>query len=130
MHPPPRSSIQLESDPSTSNQIYSLPSSSTHLHPAHLNHHPALCNTLNVISTNSLLLVISRTLGRKIHQFKIWQEIGTHVILEGLILNPDSILWNSDSKIDFWANLGRKSKKCRFCLKIYLFILFIYLFFL
>ena len=35
-----------------------------------------------------------------------------------LIPNPDLGFWNSDAKIHFWANFGRKSQSCLFCLKI------------
>ena len=34
------------------------------------------------------------------------------------ISNPDLDFWNSDPKIHFWANLGRKSQSCPFFLKI------------
>ena len=39
-------------------------------------------------------------------------------ILEKLILHPYLYFQNSDSKLHFWANLGRKSQICPFCLKI------------
>ena len=35
-----------------------------------------------------------------------------------LIPNPDLNFWNSNVKIHFWANLGRKSKSRLFCLKL------------
>ena len=35
-----------------------------------------------------------------------------------LILNPDIDFWNSEPTIHFWANLGPKSQRCPFCLKI------------
>ena len=35
-----------------------------------------------------------------------------------LIPNPDLDFWNSDPKIQFWANLGQKSQSCLFCLKV------------
>ena len=35
-----------------------------------------------------------------------------------LISNPDLDFQNSNLKIHFWANLGRKSENCPFCLKI------------
>ena len=34
------------------------------------------------------------------------------------MLNLHLDFWNSDRKINFWANLGRKSQSCSFCLKI------------
>ena len=34
------------------------------------------------------------------------------------IPNLDLYFWNSVPKIHFWANLGRKSQSCSFCLKI------------
>ena len=45
-------------------------------------------------------------------------KIGTHGILEVLIPNPDLEFRNSDPKILFQANLGRKSQSFPFCLKI------------
>ena len=39
-------------------------------------------------------------------------------MLEVLIPNPSLELRNSDAKMLFWENLGRKSKSCSFCLKI------------
>ena len=35
-----------------------------------------------------------------------------------LIPDPDLVFLNSDPKIYFWANLGRKSQRCPFCWKI------------
>ena len=49
---------------------------------------------------------------------KLFVKIGTHCILEVQILNPDLDSWNSDPKILFWANLGRKSQSCPVWLKI------------
>ena len=45
-------------------------------------------------------------------------RIGTHDILKELILHPDLIFWNSDPKILFWTNLGRKFKVVRFAWKL------------
>ena len=45
-------------------------------------------------------------------------KIDTHGILEVQILNPDLDFWNSDLKILFWENFGRKSQSCAFFLKI------------
>ena len=54
LHPPPPTSTQLHSPPPSSFQ----PQPSTiHLHLAHFNLHPALCNTLNVIRTKTLSLI-------------------------------------------------------------------------
>ena len=39
-------------------------------------------------------------------------------MLEVQIPNPHLDFWNSNHKIHFWANLGRKSQKCSFFLKI------------
>ena len=61
---------------------------------------------------------ISPNLGQKIKSCPFWLKIGTHGILEVLILNPDLDFWNSDPKIHFWANLGPKIQSCLFCLKI------------
>ena len=38
--------------------------------------------------------------------------------MKRLIPNPDIDLWNSDPKIHFWANFGRKSQSCLFFWKI------------
>ena len=45
-------------------------------------------------------------------------KIDKHGILEVRIPNPESNFWNSDPKIHFWANLGRKNQSCLFFLKI------------
>ena len=82
--------------------MHPAPHSFMHLHLAHFKLHPALRNTLNVIRTD-----IAQN----------W-KIGKHGILEVLIPNPDLDFWNSDPKIQFWANFGRKSQSCSFCLKI------------
>ena len=42
----------------------------------------------------------------------------THSILEVLIPNPYLDFWNSDPKIHFWANLGRKRQRCSSFVKI------------
>ena len=41
----------------TSTQLHPPPLSSIHLHPAHFNLHPALCNTINVIRTKILHVI-------------------------------------------------------------------------
>ena len=61
---------------------------------------------------------ISPNLGRKIQNCSLWLKTGLHGILEVLIPNPDLNFWNSDPEINFWVNLGRKTKKFPFCLKI------------
>ena len=104
LHPPPPSSFQH-------------PPSSTHLQPAHFNLRPALCNTLNNISTKMLHVIgqFPQIYAKKIKVVYFdWKlERG---ILEVLIPNPD--FWNSDPKIHFWANLGPQIQSCPFCLKI------------
>ena len=45
-------------------------------------------------------------------------KIGTYGTLEALIPNPDLDFWNSDPKIQFWANMGWKSQSCLFHLEI------------
>ena len=115
MHPTPPSSIYLHPAPSTSKS----PCSSIHLHPAHFSLHLALCNTLNNIWTKTLHVIGQfPQIGRKIKSCPFWLKIGTHGILEVLIPNPDLDFWNSDPKIQFWANLGPKIQSCPFCLKI------------
>ena len=61
---------------------------------------------------------ISPNLGQKIKSCPFCLKIGTHDILEVLILNPDLDFKNFDSKIHLWANLGPKIQICLFCLKI------------
>ena len=48
---------QLHPAPSNSTQLILTSTSSTHLHPAHSNLHPALCNTLNNIWTKILHVI-------------------------------------------------------------------------
>ena len=76
----------------------------------------AFCETINVIRTK-----ISRGIGefsQKTQSCPFWLKIGTHNLLEALILYFHLDFWNSDPKIHFWANLGRKNQSCSFCLKI------------
>ena len=61
---------------------------------------------------------ISPNLGWEIKSCSFWLKIGTQGILEVLISNPDLDFWNSNSKINFWANLGPKIQSRPFCLKI------------
>ena len=56
--------------------------------------------------------------GWKKSKFYVLPKTGTNGILEELILHPDLDFHNSDTKIHFWANLGRKSQSCPFYLKI------------
>ena len=103
LHPAPSTSTQLH-PPLPS--LFQPPSSSL-LHPQqYLNQN---------IARN---WAISPNLGQKIKSCSFWLRIGTHGILEVLILNPDLDFWNSDPKIQFWANLGPKIQSCLFCLKI------------
>ena len=76
------------------------------------NLNPALCNTLSVIRTkiSHFNWAISPIPGRKFQICPFWLNIGTHDIMEVLIPHPDLDFWNSDPKIHFWANLGRKSQ--------------------
>ena len=94
--------------------------SSIHLYPARPSSiylHPALCNTLIVIRAK-----ISHVIGQfsqiQTRNFKVvhfeWKLTYSGV----LILDPDINFWNCDPKFNFRANLGQKSKKCLFCLKI------------
>ena len=61
---------------------------------------------------------ISPNLGQKIKSCPFWLKIGTHGILEVLILNPDLDFWNSNPKIHFWANLCPIIQRCLFYLEI------------
>ena len=96
----------------SSTQLHPPPTSSIHLHPAHFSLHPALCKN---IAHN---WAISPNFGRKIQSCPFWLKIGSHGILEVLISNLDLDFWNSDPKIQFWANLSPKKQSCLFCLKI------------
>ena len=84
----------------------------THLHPApstsnqfflaHFSHHPAPCNTLNIIRTK--LSHVTGQFGQffqvSAEKFKVtylfWLKIGSHDILEVLIPNPDFDFWKYD----------------------------------
>ena len=92
--------------------MHSSPPSSIHLHPAHFSLHPALWNTL----TKILHWANSPSLGCKIKSCSFWLKIGTHVILEALVPNPDLDFWNFDPKKHFSANFRRKSQSCPFFL--------------
>ena len=60
---------------------------------------------------------ISPNLGRKIQSCPSGLKIGTRGILEVLIQNLDLDVSNFNSKIHFWADLGRKNKSGLFYLK-------------
>ena len=127
--------------------VHPAPTSSIYFHRAHFNLHPATSISTLLFSVSTQLhppalssfqspasslqhsqqylnqniarnWAISPNLDRKIKSCPFWLKIGTHGILEVLILNPDLDFWNSDPKIHFWANLGPKSQSCPFCLKI------------
>ena len=84
---------------------------SIHLHPAHFNLHPALCNTFNVVRTKiSNNWAISPNLGPKIQSCPFWLKIGTQSISDVLIPNPDLDFWNSDPKIPFGQIWAKKSE--------------------
>ena len=110
LYPAPSTSTQLHPAPSTSTQLIST---STQLHPPPLSstqppprslQHPQQYLNLNIARNRA----ISPNLGQEIKNCPFWLKIGTHGILEVLILNPDLDFWNSDPKIHFWANLGPK----------------------
>ena len=109
MHPPPPST-QLHPPPPWS---FQPPTSCIHLHRAHFSLPQQYLN--QNIARN---WAISPNLGRKIKSCPFWLKIGTHGILEVLILNPDLDFWKSNPKIHFWANMGPKSQRCPFSLKI------------
>ena len=118
--PAPLSSIHLYPAPSaatqqisTSTQFHPPPPNSFQPPPSSLQH-PQQYSIQN-IGRN---WVISPNLGRKIKSCWFWLNIGTHGILEVLILNPHLGFSNSDRKINFGANLGPKSQSCSFRLKI------------
>ena len=110
LHPAPSTSTQLMS---ISTQLHPPPPSSFQPPPSSLQHPQQYLN--QNIARN---WEISPKLGRKIKSCPFWLKIGTHGILEVLILNPDLDFWNSEPKIHFWANLGPKIQSCPFCSKI------------
>ena len=105
LHPPPPSSTQLISTftqvISTSIQLHPPPPSSFQSPPSSLQHPQQYLN--QNIARN---WEISPSLGQNIKSCPFWLKIDTYGILE-LILNPDLDFRNSDSKINFWANLGK-----------------------
>ena len=105
----------LHTAPSTSTQLHPAPPSWFQPPPSSLQHPQQYLN--QNIARN---WAISPNLGQKIKNCPFWLKIGTHGILEVLILNPDLNFWNSDPKIHFWANLKNfeKVQSCLFCLKI------------
>ena len=109
LHSAPSTFIQLHPAPFASTQLIST---STQLHPPPPSSlkHPQQYLNQNVARN----WAISPNLGQKIKSCPFWLKIGTHGILEVLILNPDLDFWNSDPKIHFWANLGQKSQSCPF----------------
>ena len=109
-HPAPSTSTQLIS---TSTQLQPPPPSLFQPPPSSLQHPQQYLN--QNIARN---WAISPNLGQKIKSCPFWLKIGTHGILEVLILNPDLDFWNSDTKIHFWANFCPKNQSCPFYLKI------------
>ena len=103
----------LHPAPSTSTQLHPPLPGSFQPPPSSLQHPQQYLN--QNIARN---WAISPNLGQKIKSCSFWLRIGTHGILEVLILNPDLDFWNSDPKIQFWANLGPKIQSCLFRLKI------------
>ena len=91
----------------------------THLHPAHFSLQLVHCNTL-------ILALIEPKYRTELDSFLkfrpksclFWLQISTRGVLEMLILNLHLEFWNSDAKIYFRVNLGRKSQSCPFYLKI------------
>ena len=56
--------------------------------------------------------------GQKIQSCLFWLKIGTHGMLEVLILNLQLDFWISNPITNFQENLGQKSQSYSFCLKI------------
>ena len=110
LHPAPSTYTQIIS---TATQLHPPPLSSFHSPPSSLQHPQQYLN--QNIARN---WAISPNLSLKIKSCIFRLEIGTHGILEVLILNPDLDLWNFDQKINFWANLSAKIQTFPFCLKI------------
>ena len=91
----------------------------THLHPAPSPPPSSLQHPQQYLNQNiARNCAISPNLGRKIKNCPFWLKIGTHGIMKVLIPSPHLDFWNSDPKINFWANLSPKIQSCSFCLKI------------
>ena len=74
----------------SSTKVHPTPPSSFQPPPSSIHLHPALCNTLNNIWTKILgNWAISPNLDRKIKSRQFWLKIGTHAIVEVLILILD-----------------------------------------
>ena len=106
-------STHLHPATSTSTQLHPPPLSSFQPPPSSLQHPQQYLNQ-NI----ALNWAISPNLGQRIKNCPFCLKISTHGILELLISNLDLDLWNSDPKIDFWANLFPKIQSLPFCLKI------------
>ena len=117
VNPAPSSSIQLHPAPSTSTRLIStftqlhLPTPSSFQPPPSSLQHPGQYFNQNIVRN----WAISPNLCRKIKCFPFWLKIGTHDILQVLIPNPDLYFWNSDAKIQIWA---QKVKVVRFVWKL------------
>ena len=80
--------------------------------------HSALCNTFNVIRIK-ILQVIGKFLqigGPKIQIYQFWLKIDKHGLLMVLFLNLHLQFSNSNLKINFWANSGKKTQSSPFFL--------------
>ena len=106
LHPAPSTTIQLIL---TYTQLHSSPPSLFQPPPSSLQHPQQYLN--QNIARN---WAISPNLDRKIKSCQFWLKIGTHAILEVLILNP----WTFNPKTHFWANLDPKIQSSPFRLKI------------
>ena len=120
LHPAPSTDTPLHPAPSiftkfilTSTKLHPPPPSSFQPLQSSL-HHPQQYLNQNIARN----WAISPNLDPKIKTCPFWLKIGTHCILEVLIANPDLDFWNSDPKIQFWANLGPEIPSSPFCLKI------------
>ena len=112
MHLAPPSSTHFHPAISTSTQLHPPPPSSFQPPPSSLQQYL----NQNIARNWAICPNLVQKIRKKNCPF--WLKIGTHGILEVLIPNPDLDFWNSDPKIHFWANLGRKSQSCPFFLKI------------
>ena len=110
MDPPLPSSIQLIS---TSTQLHPPPHTSFQSPPSSLQHPQQYLN--QNIACNWAIFQNSCW---KTKSCPFWLKIGTHGILEVLILNPDLNCEILTPKIHFWANLGPKIKTVCFVWKL------------
>ena len=111
-----KTSTQLHLAPSTTTQLNLPPPSFLHVHPPPLRSFQPLASfLLHLQRYNNQNIARNLAIFPK---FRSKKSHGTHGILEEQIRNPDLDFQNSDHKIHFRANLGRKIKVVCFAWKL------------